>query len=227
MMMLKYLICNHKNKLTYNEVKQYISNLNKIDISKVNFVICPSLPYIYNFIDYQLGAQDISYSNETMTGEITGKQLKDLLIKYVIIGHPERKKYLNENSEILIQKIKNANDNNIRVIYCLSENELDLDRAKRVLKDEFESVKKYLKKDAIIAYEPEWAIGNRLDLDYQYIFEIIDYLKTLTDNDVIYGGSVNEQNVETILKNDNISGFLISNSALDVSKLQNIIKKMT
>ena len=114
-----YLICNLKNKLTYNEVKEYIKKLKEVDTSKVDFIICPSIPYIYNFIDYTLASQDITaYENETITGEITGKQLSSLLVKYVMIGHVERRKYLNENIDILINKIKNANENNLKVIYC-------------------------------------------------------------------------------------------------------------
>ena len=196
MMKLKYLICNHKNKLTYNELKKYTNGLKNIDTSKVKFVVCPSLPYIYNFIDYELCSQDISQYEEVITGETTGKQLKELLIKYVLIGHAERRKYLKENNEVLIRKIKMANKNDIKVIYCVTEEENDLDSAKRKIKEYIDSVNLYLKDDAIIAYEPIWAIGNDLELDYNYINEIISYIKELTNKEVIYGGSVNEKNID-------------------------------
>ena len=106
MMKLKYLICNHKNKLTYNELKKYTNGLKNIDTSKVKFVVCPSLPYIYNFIDYELCSQDISQYEEVITGETTGKQLKELLIKYVLIGHAERRKYL---KELIEENLENTN----------------------------------------------------------------------------------------------------------------------
>lgn len=227
MMKLKYLICNHKNKLTYNEMKQYSLELKNMDVSKINFIICPSLPYIYNFIDYTLGSQDISAYNQTLTGDVSGRQLKSLLIKYVIIAHSERREYLRENSEILIQKIKNANANNIKVIYCLTEDKNNLDNAKSVLEKDYERVKSYLKEDALIAYEPKWAIGNNSDLDYSYIKEIIDFIKSKTNNEIIYGGSVSSKNIDNLLKIDNISGFLISNSALNITELQNIINKIS
>lgn len=223
---LKYLICNHKNKLTYNELKKYTSGLKNIDTSKVKFIVCPSLPYIYNFIDYELCSQDISQYEEVITGETTGKQLKELLIKYVLIGHAERRKYLKENSEVLIRKIKMANKNDIKVIYCVTEEESDLDSAKRKIKEYIDSVNLYLKDDAIIAYEPIWAIGNDLELDYNYINEIISYIKELTNKEVIYGGSVNEKNIDNFINNPQIEGFLISNSGLDLDKLSQIIKKM-
>lgn len=227
MMKLKYLICNHKNKLTYNELKKYTNGLKNIDTSKVKFVVCPSLPYIYNFIDYELCSQDISQYEEVITGETTGKQLKELLIKYVLIGHAERRKYLKENNEVLIRKIKMANKNDIKVIYCVTEEESDLDSAKRKIKEYIDSVNLYLKDNAIIAYEPIWAIGNDLELDYNYINEIISYIKELTNKEVIYGGSVNEKNIDNFINNPQIEGFLISNSGLDLDKLSQIINKMS
>lgn len=227
MMKLKYLICNHKNKLTYNELKKYTNGLKNIDTSKVKFLVCPSLPYIYNFIDYELCSQDISQYEEVITGETTGKQLKELLIKYVLIGHAERRKYLKENNEVLIRKIKMANKNDIKVIYCVTEEESDLDSAKRKIKEYIDSVNLYLKEDAIIAYEPIWAIGNDLELDYNYINEIISYIKELTNKEVIYGGSVNEKNIDNFINNPQIEGFLISNSGLDLDKLSQIINKMS
>lgn len=227
MMKLKYLICNHKNKLTYNELKKYTNRLKNIDTSKVKFIVCPSLPYIYNFIDYKLCSQDISQYEEVITGETTGKQLKELLIKYVLIGHAERRKYLKENNEVLIRKIKMANKNDIKVIYCVTEEESDLDSAKRKIKEYIDSVNLYLKDDAIIAYEPIWAIGNDLELDYNYINEIISYIKELTNKEVIYGGSVNEKNIDNFINNPQIEGFLISNSGLDLDKLSQIINKMS
>lgn len=227
MMKLKYLICNHKNKLTYNELKKYTNELKNIDTSKVKFIVCPSLPYIYNFIDYELCSQDISQYEEVITGETTGKQLKELLIKYVLIGHAERRKYLKENNEVLIRKIKMANKNDIKVIYCVTEEENDLDSAKRKIKEYIDSVNLYLKDDAIIAYEPIWAIGNDLELDYNYINEIISYIKELTNKEVIYGGSVNEKNIDNFINNPQIEGFLISNSGLDLDKLSQIINKMS
>jgi len=227
MMKLKYLICNHKNKLTYNEVKRCVNELKNIDTSKVNFIVCPSLPYIYNFIDYNLGAQDVSGYEETLTGEISARQLNSLKISNVIIGHTERKYLLKENNEIFINKIKMANKYNIRVIYCVTENEMFLDDAKEVIKQDLQIMKEYLRDNAIIAYEPKWAIGSDIELDITYIKEVIKSIKENVDNDVIYGGHVTDNNIEKLLEIDEISGFLISNSSLDSNILQNIISKMS
>ena len=223
-----YLICNLKNKLTYTEIKEYCNNLKKLDTSKIDFIICPSYPYIYNFIDYTLGSQDITaYENDTITGEITGASLKSLLVKYVLIGHVERRKYLNEDIQIFKKKIENANNNDIKVIYCFTDYGSTIEETKKMIKDEYESIKNVLKEDAIIAYEPEWAIGTDEELDYNYITEVIDYIYELTTKDVVYGGSVNDENIKYFLTSENICGFLVSNSALNTKILQNIIFKMT
>ena len=227
MMKLKYLICNHKNKLTYNEVKRCISDLKNIDTSKVDFIVCPSLPYIYNFIEYKLGAQDVSAYEESLTGEVSARQLNSLKINNVIIGHTERKYLLKENNEIFINKIKMANKYNIRVIYCVTENEMFLDDAKEVIKQDLQIMKEYLRNNAIIAYEPKWAIGSDIELDITYINEVIKCIKDNVDNDVIYGGHVTDDNIEKLLEIEEIRGFLISNSSLDSNILQNIISKMS
>ena len=120
-----------------------------------------------------------------------------------------------------------ANKNDIKVIYCVTEEESDLDSAKRKIKEYIDSVNLYLKDNAIIAYEPIWAIGNDLELDYNYINEIISYIKELTNKEVIYGGSVNEKNIDNFINNPQIEGFLISNSGLDLDKLSQIINKMS
>ena len=223
-----YLICNLKNKLTYNEVKEYSDNLKNIDTKNLDLIICPSFPYIYNFIDYTLASQDItSYEEEIITGEVTGKSLKSLTVKYVMIGHVERRKYLKEDIKLFKHKINNANKNDIKVIYCFTDYGSTIEDTKKLIKEEYESIKDLLKKDAIIAYEPEWAIGSVEDLDYNHINEIIDYIKEITNSDVVYGGSVSDDNIKYFLTNENVCGFLISNSALDIKKLQNIILKMT
>ena len=223
-----YLICNLKNKLSYNEVKEYCSNLKELDISKLNFIICPSYPYIYNFIDYTLGSQDITaYEDSTITGEITGRQLKSLKVEYVMIGHVERRKYLKEDIEVFKKKIENANKNNIKVIYCFTDYGDTIEDTKKIIKDEYNSIKDVLKDNSIIAYEPEWAIGSNEELDYNHITEIIDYIKEITNKDVVYGGSVNEENIKYFLTSENICGFLISNSALNIKSLQKIIMETT
>ena len=223
-----YLICNHKNRLKYDEIRDYSQNLRKINTKKVDLIVAPSLPYIYNFIDYTLAAQDISaYEDEIVTGDITGKQLESMLIKYVIIGHPERRKYYYETIDVLKNKIENANKNNIKVIYCFTDYGKDIEESKISIKNEYNSIKDILKANALIAYEPLWAIGNSQNINFNYIEEIIKYLSDLFNKEILYGGSVDDKNIEKLMKIEKVGGFLISNSSLNINVLQNIIDKIT
>ena len=218
-----YLICNHKNKLTYNEVKEYSTQLKSINTRGLNFVVCPSYPFFYNFGGFTLGAQNVSFKNDDMTGEITAKQLRSLFVKYVIIAHPERK----DSENVIIKKINNAKSEGMNVIYCLSDNYKDIDDATRLIEDNLSSIEYLLGDGDIIAYEPLWAIGNPSSVDYEYISNVIDIIRKNTKLDIIYGGGVDDTTVDNLLKLNKLDGFLVSNSSLNVVKLQNIIDKMT
>ena len=221
-----YLICNHKNNLTYDEVKRLKENLKTLDNKSVKLIISPSYPYIYSFIRNSLASQDISiYDNKT--GEISGKQLKSLFVEYVIIGHVERRIYFKEDIDILIEKLKKTHQNNLKAIYCFTSYDKDIPSSYNNLKKEYEMIKKYLNDDDIIAFEPEWAIGNVLNLDFDYIDKIINYLFELTNKKIVYGGSVNETTIDDLIKINNLNGFLVSTISTDTQKLQTIINKMT
>lgn len=223
----KYIICNHKNNFTLNEIIRYKEELDKINTNNVNFIICPSFLYLNMFNNYKLGSQDISAYDRVITGEVSAKELKSLNVSYSLIGHVERKIFLKENYLFLNQKIKQANNNNIKVIYCLSELEKNIDNAKRVLKEDLDNIKNNLLEDAIIAYEPKWAIGNESNLDFEYIYEIINYISSLVSNDIVYGGSVTSNSITQLLKCHNINGFLLGNSSLNIDELNKIITLST
>ena len=222
-----YLICNHKNNLTYNEVRPLKESLKTLDKKNINLIIGPSYVYMYSFIKYPLMAQDISIYDDDKTGEISGKQLKSLFVEYVIIGHVERRVSFNEDIDILIKKIKNAHKNNLKVVYCFTSYNLNIEDSINMINKEYEQVKEYLNPDDLIAFEPEWAIGNVEQLDFNYIDTIINHINNITNKKVIYGGSVNENTVDNLLKINNINGFLVSTISNDVDKLQKIINKMT
>lgn len=220
----KYIICNHKNNFTYEEALEYKNILDSFNINNEKFIICPSYIYMNIFNNYNLCSQDISAYDRCITGEVSAKQLKSMNINYTLIGHVERKIFLKENYLMLLQKIKQANNNNIRVIYCISDIEKDLTTCKKNIKEELEIVKEVLKKDAIIAYEPKWAIGKDIIIDYDYIKEVIEYIKNLIDNEIIYGGNVCDSNIEKLISWDILSGLLIGNASSDINTLQKISK---
>ena len=103
---MKLIVGNFKMNLLIDDINNYLKELSNQDF--FNVVYCPSYIYLSNFIDNNLvvGAQDVSsHENGAYTGEVSATQLKQLGVKYAIIGHSERRKYFNE-SDILLDKVK-------------------------------------------------------------------------------------------------------------------------
>ena len=120
---MKYLVCNFKNKLLKEDIIKYNNRLGDIE-TKVKLVLIPPVCYLSMFdkTSYELGVQDISsFMDKTITGEIEAFQVKSLGVTYVIIGHSERRNYKHEINIDFINKINNANEAGLKVIYCIGE----------------------------------------------------------------------------------------------------------
>lgn len=229
---MKYLICNFKNKLEREDVIKYNLNLGSLQSSKCKVVLCPAFPYldIFDANGYSIGAQNISsFQDKTITGEITGEQLKSLGCKFVIVGHSERRHYLREINIDFINKISNAISNKIRPIYCIGETlqEKEEGKTKEVLEKQISEVLNNVEiKDIIIAYEPVWAIGTGLVPNNDEIKDIVSYIKSIifekyeTRLNVLYGGSVNPDNLTELIKISNVDGFLVGGSSLDPNNVK-------
>lgn len=155
-----------------------------------------------------------------------GSQLKSIGVSYVIVGHFERKKYLNETSDIVNKKIKEALKNNIIPIVCIGET-----KEERSLRKTQEIIKKQLKdyfykvdfgNDIIIAYEPIWAIGTNIIPTINEIEETIKKIKEIVNIKVLYGGSVNSNNISDIIKVTD--GVLIGKASTDINEFLKIIE---
>lgn len=192
--MEKIIVANHKMYLKNKDVIEYVNVLNNASFN-VDLYIAPSNIYLSNFRSkkYNLTSQDISIYNEgAHTGEISAKELKEIGVNSVIVGHHERRINFNEDSQIINKKIQNALKNNMKVILCISEfdtfNELDRD------------LKNVDLSNIIIAYEPSYSIGTGKVDDINKIKEVIDKIKNKYKTKVIYGGSVDKENISNIVK---------------------------
>lgn len=210
---------------------------NHVEINKTNIVIAP--PNIYlstikllttdknNPIKFKIGAQDLSRfaNNGAYTGEISGAMLQELGIDYVIIGHSERRELLLETDTILLAKIKNCRHNNMIPIFCIGENLLVRENKQyltflQIQLDLLTQVNDL--NQIIVAYEPIWAIGSgvtptlgEIDQVTDFILEYMQKILPCVKITILYGGSVNSKNAQSILTIKNLGGVLIGSAALN------------
>ena len=231
------VVANLKMNLSAKELVKYLYKVNQYQGN--NLVICPTSIYIPYFLkhSYKVGVQNIFYENEgSYTGEISPLQASSLGIEYAIIGHSNRRNLFHETDLDINKKIIKCLENKIKVIVCVGETleEKNMMKTSRVLKKQIMTNLRGIKdlSNVYIAYEPVWAIGSNQVPSNQDIKDTINYIKELVlefnqyeDIKVLYGGSIDENNIELIKKIPNIDGILLGNSALDTEKLFSILEK--
>ena len=161
--------------------------------------------------------------------------IKKLGAKYVIIGHSENRSNGETNTQIN-KKIHSAILNNLNVIFCIGENLFEKKNKKtnKILKKQIAmGLKKIKKIDKIIfAYEPVWSIGTGKVLTNIELIKQVIIIKKIIKNKfknqktkIIYGGSVNNQNINNLKQIKEINGFLIGGASQNSKKFIDIIKK--
>lgn len=231
---MKLIIANLKMNLTLDEMIEY---KNSIKEPYKNLIIAPS--YIYLDImksnNYDVSSQNGYHIDKgAYTGEVSFNQLKNLGIKYSIIGHSERRQKFYETNDIVKEKFISAINNNITPILCIGETKEERlsNRVNEIIKEQLNTIFDNIKIDkAIIAYEPVWAIGTGLTPTLKEINDVHTYIKELLNkynikSQVLYGGSVNENNIKEFSKSDSIDGFLIGSASLDPQNLLKMIKEI-
>lgn len=135
-------------------------------------------------------------------------------LEYAIVGHSERRKLFNETNEIINKKIKSCLKNNLIPILCIGDNFLK----NELLKQIDECLKGINRSDVIVAFEPL----EVKELDLKILDETISFIKEQGINKVLYGGNVNINNINDIVKL--CDGLLVSRSAVVPEKLKDLIK---
>lgn len=237
-----YLVCNLKANKNKNELVDYERDLSQIPLkSNIELIICPSTPFLYIFQNesYKLGSQDISrYESGSHTGENTGEQLASLNVEYALVGHSERRKLFKEEEKTIIEKIKKAYHSHIKPIYFIGETaeEKKYNITYSVLKHQLthilDEVPDYKRGKIIIVYEPIWAIGTGTTPTKEEIANRIDSIKNiLLDNynikiPVLYGGSINSENITEIREIPNLDGYVLGESAKEINNLLEVYNKI-
>ncbi|MCB9033695.1 MAG: triose-phosphate isomerase [Chitinophagales bacterium] len=229
----------HLVKTIQNQVLNYPTN-NTVIVAPP-FVYLPLVSNeLNNNSSVKIAAQNCSQFNDgAYTGEVSATMLHDLNIPFVIIGHSERRQYFNEADEILLEKINQALNNNLKIIFCCGEN-----LALRESNEYFSFIQNQLEntifqldenqiKNIIIAYEPIWAIGTGKTASPEQAQAIHAFIRALLTKaygtdiaqqiPILYGGSVKPSNAKALLSCNDIDGALVGGASLNASDFIDII----
>lgn len=169
-----------------------------------------------------LGAQNVHWADSgAFTGEISAEMLVELGVRYVIIGHSERREYFGETDETVNKRLLAAQAAGLTPILCVGETQAQRDAGEteahicRQLAADLPGVDQA---NLVIAYEPIWAIGTGLTCAAEEANRVIGWIRSqLKNQDVTiqYGGSVKPENIDEIMAQPEINGALVGGASLD------------
>ncbi|MFV2093767.1 MAG: triose-phosphate isomerase [Hyphomicrobiales bacterium] len=207
--------------------------------ANVILLICPPFPYLASAAAQiagsrlRLGAQNVSeQAPGALTGETAAVMLKDIGCEYVIVGHSERRAIMGESSEMVAAKFCAAQAAGLTPILCVGEtlNERQAEQTKEVVSAQLAAVIDAAGIDAlanaVIAYEPVWAIGTGLTATPEQAQDVHQHIRAdvaarneavAAGVQILYGGSVKGDNAAGLLSMPDIDGGLIGGASLDAA----------
>ena len=228
------VLLNNKSNLSKNEFLNYQEELKKIK-SPYEMVLCPTYLNInlFNLDNISLGSQNVSCNNDgAYTGEISAKSLKESGVSYSLVGHSERRAHQKETNKEINEKIKRLLENDITPVLCVGETKEERENSqveeviKKQILEAIEGIAPSNIEKIIIAYEPIWSIGTGLIPNLDDIIKVNNFIgEMLPYNKVVYGGSANEENIES-LKSEEVDGYLLGGLSLKPQQLQTFIDKL-
>jgi triosephosphate isomerase len=224
----------------FESVAKSVSRVKKTDV-----VMCAPFIYLEELSEIRtskvaLGAQD-AYPGDVgaFTGEVSAEMLYELGVRYVIVGHSERRAQ-GEDSVLINKKIKGALASGLKSILCVGESARNEDHGyfnlvKSQLEECLAGISRNSISKVIIAYEPVWAISttlNRKDATPEDSREMAVFIRKILSDKfgsdgasvrILYGGSVNDKDAEGFLSDGGVDGLLVGKASLDAKKFTNIV----
>ena len=237
-----YFIANWKmfgNLKSINTLNKVIKFSKSKEIKKGRLIYCPPYTLITSFFKkfenclIDIGAQNCHESDDygSHTGFINSRMLKSIGANYVILGHSENRKK-GETDKLINLKIKSAIKAKLKVIFCIGETltEKKMGKTRAILSKQIKLGLNKIKKksDIFVAYEPVWSIGTGNIPKPKDLEQIVKFIKKNFKGKlpkILYGGSVNPQNISDLKKIINLDGFLIGGASQSPKKFIDIVKK--
>ncbi len=239
----------HGSRESIADLLQALIRKSGLGFDAVDLVVCPPSPYLQmcqqllDGSDWQLGAQNVhSQPCGAYTGEVAGPMLADFSVRYVLIGHSERRQLAGETDAIIAEKFSAVLRHSMRPILCLGEtlDEREAGRAEEVVAAQLNAVLEHsgvaAMADAVIAYEPVWAIGTGRTASAGQAQEMHRFIRDLMARRsakvagqirIIYGGSVNAGNARELFAQADIDGGLVGGASLKADEFITICKSVS
>lgn len=238
---------NWKMYKTVDEALELVNSLkDKVRETKCQVVVCPPfvcLPSVIEAVkgtNIEVGAQNMHFEEQgAYTGEVSPVMLKSLGVKYVIIGHSERRQYFAETDESVNKKAHAAFKHSLLPIICVGES-LDEREAGKTFEKVGNQVREDLKgltaeqiRETVIAYEPIWAIGTGKTATSEQANEVIKFIRDTTAEmfgreaadamRIQYGGSVKPSTIKEQMAQSDIDGALVGGASLKADDFSAIV----
>ncbi|MGA2854268.1 MAG: triose-phosphate isomerase [Verrucomicrobiota bacterium] len=241
---------NWKMNKTAAEALALVNNLKLeiVNVKEVDVVVCPpftALESVSKAIletkNIRLGAQNMSENNfGAFTGEICAGMLKEFSVRYVILGHSERRQYQKETDKLISKKAAAVHGASLKPIVCVGETlaEREGGHMEKVLETQVRGSLAGLTKEqmveTIVAYEPVWAIGTGKTATTQQAQDTHAFIRgvlvkmfdeaTAKKVRIQYGGSVKPSNAHELMSQPDVDGALVGGAALEARSFADIIK---
>ena len=233
--------------MTIDKAKKLFIDIRKgvRNVGDVETVVAPPFPFIEAMNKLSpsgrigIGAQDVFYEmGGSFTGEVSLSMLQSIGVKYVIVGHSERRA-LGETNDDVAKKVALPLKYKLTTIVCVGEQKRDskgdyLHFVRQQVQSLLKAIEKNQIKNLVIAYEPIWAIGTGKTATPQDAQEMKIFIqKVISDTlgrgavakiRIIYGGSVKKHNAEDLLKDGEVDGFLVGGASLVADEFSSIVK---
>ncbi|HEY1770008.1 MAG TPA: triose-phosphate isomerase [Chthoniobacterales bacterium] len=246
----KIIAANWKMNMTQAESEAFIVTfLREIgDLDEVEIVIAPpftSIPKVSELLTQthglKVGAQNMHWERSgAFTGEISPAMLRELFVRYVVLGHSERRAMFGETDEIINRKVRAAHEELLRPILCVGETLAERERGnvERVLSTQLHGslagVEPKELLETVVAYEPVWAIGTGKTASAEQAQEAHAFIRrtlaeiadaaTAEKIRIQYGGSVKPDNARELLSQADIDGALVGGASLDPRSFAQIVQ---